>query len=397
MLQDIFSDTTYIPRKVTPWDDKSIEVKFTKISSSEDWNSIEHRWIDFCERPDVEVGFWCDPRVIKGELLIKPMHLLVAEVSYGDDLLAIVPFKFGKKDIPFKFGLFKFGSLSVNAAVLYDEPFAIRTGEDRNTLLRTAVYEIRYQKLCDVIIAQEWALTGSSLEHLSSLVRYPQKCHTHFLAETFEDFLKSKSRSTRQKLSSSVRKTQKAFEGRLSLRCYRDVADVEDFYNKALSVWKNSWHGRVGESKLPDLKFLKLMADYGWLRSYILMDGEVPLSYALTFQYKGVIVFHITAYDEKFAVHSPGTVMIYLYFEDMYKTDKPKAIDFGFGHSTYKDIFCNYSETQGDLWFAVTLFGSIVTNLTHVCDEAFAKSKALLKDTNVLNKVKSLLRNGKVK
>jgi CelD/BcsL family acetyltransferase involved in cellulose biosynthesis len=397
MLQDIFSDPTYIPRKVTPWDDKAIEVKFTTISLSEDWNGIEERWIDFCDRSDVEVGFWCDPRVIKGELLVKPTKLLVAEVSYGNDLLAIVPFKFGKKDIPFKFGLFKFGSLAVDAAVLYDQPFAIRVGEDRNTLLRTAVYEIKYQKLCDIIIAQEWSLTGSSLEHLASLVRHSQKCHTHFLAETFEDFLKSKSRNTRHKLTAQIRKTRKSFEDRLSLHCYRNISDVDEFYNKALTVWKNSWHGRVGESNLPDLNFLKLMAGYGWFRSYILMDGDIPVSYALTFEYKDTIVFHVTAYDEKYMEHSPGTFMIYSYIEDLYKTDKPRVIDFGFGDSTYKDIFCNYNEMQGDIWFAVTLVGSVVTNLTRVCDEAFVKSKDLLKNTDVLNKVKSLLRNGKVK
>jgi CelD/BcsL family acetyltransferase involved in cellulose biosynthesis len=83
----------------------------------------------------------------------------------------------------------------------------------------------------------------------------------------------------------------------------------------------------------------QLRADRGWLRSYVLTCGDVPVCFIIGAQDDATYYYERIGYDPTWHEHSPGKVLLFKVIEDMYAERTPKWFDFGTGDSEYKRVF----------------------------------------------------------
>jgi hypothetical protein len=127
------------------------------------------------------------------------------------------------------------------------------------------------------------------------------------------------------------------------LRCFNRPEDLAEFLAKAHDISNRSWQGkRLGcriRNSPEERDFLEFVASRGALRCYILEHDERPLAFEMATQWKGLFTFIETGYDLEYGRYSPGMVLFLRLLEDLTAHDPPRACDFGFGDSDYKQFF----------------------------------------------------------
>lgn len=160
-----------------------------------------------------------------------------------------------------------------------------------------------------------------------------------------EEYWRKFSKKTRYNLRSSARKLDHA------VVCYRDVAPVVEFLEKAAAVSANSWQGhRLGPriNREPQtIHFWRTVASLGALRAYVLEHEGQPIAFHLAVQWKGCFMVIEIGYDKRYAASSPGLVLLYRILEDLVSRDTPKTLDFGFGDAEYKRVFGTRQTASG--------------------------------------------------
>ena len=162
------------------------------------------------------------------------------------------------------------------------------------------------------------------------------------------------------------------------LRQYRSEPEMMAFREIAISISRHSYKKDIGWGFKESESFAQeIIADsiMNRVRGYVLMlDGD-PAAYVFCRIEDGVIVYKHLAYDARFAGRSPGTVLLYLMLEQLFKEQEFRLLDFdGMEYYPYKEFFATHPvRCARVLWFRPTprniaLFGShyIVMSAWHV-------------------------------
>lgn len=179
-----------------------------------------------------------------------------------------------------------------------------------------------------------------------SLVCQPdgvQWLHSLALPHDGEQFLAHFGRKRRYNLKRQLRLLET--HGRVEIVRVDGASQVDGFVGHLAAIAAGSWQARrilaaiargdVGRERFRDL------AARGLLRSYLLKCGETPCAYAIGYQLRDVFHYADIAFDERFRSFSPGTTLLYLLVRDLIEHRPPKRINFGIGHSGYKEQFGN--------------------------------------------------------
>jgi len=369
-------------------------VTLSVLDAEHDWKAREAGWISFVEQLDTEVGFWCDPRVMRCECTcFLPQSVLVAEVRAGERLVALVPFKLAPARMPLRLGLATVGSVNATRAVLYDTPFAVVEGEDRQAVLALVLSELAAARRHDLVVVSEWpAPADGELPFAGARAVQHQTSHRIRMPETAEAYFAGLKGHARHEVRRHARRLESAMSGRLSLRCFRCVDECDEFHRLVEQVWRRSWHACVGGAPVPPVEFLSLAARHRWLRGYVLFGREEPLAYALGYQYRGVYSYHNTAYDPQHQALSPGSVMTFLFLQQLFESDPPELVDFGSGENRYKVMLCNETREQVGYWLPMTARGRLIVAATRALDASYRSAKRLLAGTGVVERLKRRVR-----
>ncbi len=167
------------------------------------------------------------------------------------------------------------------------------------------------------------------------------------LAETYwQSNFTSKTRNTLR------RKVKQFANGRLE--CVTAVEQVADYLAHAHEISKHSWQTELLGLRVRnddrELEMLTTLATQGALRSYVLWQGDVPVSFCFGTQHNGVFMYEEVAYDRRHAESSPGQVLVIQMLDDLLAHDSPREFDFGFGDAEYKRQFGNRVSQSGPLW-----------------------------------------------
>lgn len=174
------------------------------------------------------------------------------------------------------------------------------------------------------------------------------------LAATFEDYLSKFSYDTRRKLKQEARKLEKACQEQLCLHRITQRAHLPTFLQaverlSALS-WQGTRLGKVIHASEEEMERLGGWADRGWLRGYLLTNGDQPLSFLIGRQADGTYYADHTGYDPEWARLAPGKVLWYRMLEDLHRVDRPEWMDFRRGNKAYKQFFANHSYNEGSAY-----------------------------------------------
>ncbi len=372
-------------------------VEISVIKNAAELGSVMAVFQGFVSESSVSCGFWCDP-VIVGELIDfqNGEQLIVVEVQKDGAQTAVLPFKFGKFDMPLFIGLWRIGVMCAQMAKLVDYDFALVRGEDRMDVLFCAADGIKSKLGCDLIVFPNCPI-GNGGDKWAGHQMFRRNVQSTFLLDTgcsFDEYFEKLSANTRQTLRRKLKKMRQECGERLDLKCFREVAAVCKLHECLVSVWKNSWHGRLGRQAPPSEKFLQKAASHGWLRSYILFAKGEPVSSILGFQYKGKFLDEAPAYDRAWEKYSPGSVLFLMMLEDIFSNDKPEIVDFGFGYNQYKETLGTRRERRGEIWLPVSRKGFKLAFTARLCDSMFGFGKKIPGGVSLIRWIKARIKKG---
>jgi len=167
--------------------------------------------------------------------------------------------------------------------------------------------------------------------------------HTLPLPTTFEEYLSQFSRKKRHNLRNEVSRLRDRTGGNLELLRIDSAAMVETFLQHASEISSKSWQfGVLGariQYSLEQRANLVDLANRGLLRSYLLRCGEDCVAFGLGYSYRGMFHYVETGYDARYSQYSPGTVLLFLFLEDLIAHRPLQTVNFGIGDAEYKQQF----------------------------------------------------------
>jgi len=183
----------------------------------------------------------------------------------------------------------------------------------------------------------------------------PQTPAQHYflrLNGCFEEYMKGFSSKHRKNLNREVRKLKDGEAGEMRFIRYTRAEDLPEFIDFAVAVAQKTWQWNLlhsGVANPASHRRLRIEAEHGWLRSYVMVCGETPVAFIVGFQYGGVFLFHEVGFDSAYAKFSVGTVLFLLTIEDLFNYQKATVMDLG-SHGTYKDSFTKESSLEGSVF-----------------------------------------------
>jgi len=179
------------------------------------------------------------------------------------------------------------------------------------------------------------------------------------LPATFDEFLATRSYETRRVIKKNANRLHRAFAATLRVELLRLPSQHEQLVRDLDRIGRLTYQRAVGTgfSNTPEERTLTALAlERGWLRAWVLYDGDRPISYWLGSVYRGTLLLRATGYDDAYAAHRVGAYLLARLIEDACADPDISVVDFGPGRSEYKQHFTNESHAERNLLvFAPTL------------------------------------------
>lgn len=214
-----------------------------------------------------------------------------------------------------------------------------------------------------------------------------------------EEYHKGLSSNARWQAKSKQKKLMKDFAGDVEVRCFKDKSEVEILAQDAERIAKMSYQRGlgVGFADSPSMRdALRLKAERGWLRAYVLYLGKKPAAFWIGDINGATFGSDFLAYDTEFAKYSPGMFLIVKVIEGFCdaKSDGVTTIDFATGHAQYKEALSNegWQEIAVNI-FAPTAKGMLLNLVRSSVGWIDQIAKNVLARTTLLNRIKKAWRN----
>lgn len=228
-------------------------------------------------------------------------------------------------------------------------------------------------------------------------IRYRDVLYYVELTGNFDSYLKKFSAKTRQNLSRSVRRFIERTPGSNACEIYTSPSEMHRFQAEASAISKETYQTLLLDSGLPaSPDFLKRMislAEQGNARGYLLRDGDRAIAFAWCRRKGKTMVYDTIGYLPECANMSPGTVLLYLILENVFKDGGANIFDFGPGEAQYKSMFATHRREFVDTYlFRSTLRNYLVTSLHYGLSSLSSLIGAALDRVGVKKHIKQLIR-----
>jgi hypothetical protein len=257
----------------------------------------------------------------------------------------------------FQFGPLNLGTVAFPALSLLSNPFIV------DPHLRAPLEEAM-TKHCQAVVrfAMPIGKDFPVIQLERGVIRYVARYGLRYTVEldgSFEAYLKKFSNKSRNTLKRRVKKSvvhDKAPE----LRQYRSKPEMTAFREIAIAISRRSYKKDIGWGFEESESFAQeLIADasVNRVRGYVLMLDAEPAAYVFCRIEDDVVVYKHLAYDARFAGRSPGTVLLYLLLEQLFKEQEFRLLDFdGMEYYPYKEFFSTRPvRCARVVWFRPTL------------------------------------------
>lgn len=162
------------------------------------------------------------------------------------------------------------------------------------------------------------------------------------LAGGFDQYLAAHSAKTRHNLKRALKKLAERNPESL-FRVFSEPGEMAEFQRLAGEISRHTYQEKLLNAGLPRTPaFLAHMEDKarrGEARGYLLYDQGQPIAYAWCSARGATLSYEIIGYLPDRAPLSPGTVLLYLIVEDLFRLGRYAILDFGVGDSEYKRLF----------------------------------------------------------
>ncbi|WP_437679060.1 GNAT family N-acetyltransferase [Sorangium sp. So ce131] len=331
--------------------------------------------------------------------------LMVAALYEGETLIGAAPFLLQDWTWRCRLGYASVGSFPVRRAVLCGTDWL---GPDTPAAQEALLEAVLHAKVPYQVLFIEGLPAESDLLRL--LRRSPQVGREFWvdtlagatprrlvdLRGSLDAYLEKFSGRTRRTLKYKAKRLAGAMRHGMVLRRFTHEDDVPSFIKLAQRVSALSWQGRnLGHSITPEayLRKLKTTATHGWLRSYVLQNGDTPVAFVLGLLGEGTFYYERAGYDPAWAAYHPGNVLLYMILEDLCADGAPKTVDFGSGDNEYKRMFSTRTYDEVSIRLVRKSAATLVPYVTNTaCFAGSAMVRKGLDHFALREKVRRLLR-----
>lgn len=214
------------------------------------------------------------------------------------------------------------------------------------------------------------------------------------LPEKAEDYWKTFSGRTRRAFRTRLKKF-----GHTNLERVTDTDQVGPFLYAAHEISKQSWQSRQFGLRVrndaSEHRRLTVLAEKGFLRSYVWMVEGEPAAFALCHQHADYFRYEEIAYRAEFSAMSPGETMLQQIVEDLYQHNRPAYFDFGGGDAEYKRRFGNLESHSQTLWLVpATWHANAMLNYLNICRKVRSVVRDVTTKSGLATKARQWLRYG---
>ena len=195
-------------------------------------------------------------------------------------------------------------------------------------------------------------------------------------------------------------KLQDDFPARVRIALFRDTKDLDRMFRDIEQVAKTTYQRGlgVGFEDTPAMRDrMKLAAEKGWLRAYVLYVLEKPCAFWVGTLYQDLFHSSFTGYDAAYGKYTPGMYLILTAIQGFFEQGNGtpvRAVDFGLGDAEWKQDLADseWLDWSGSI-YAATLRGVTLNVLGMITRKLNELGANFLERTKYLNKAKKLWRN----
>jgi Acetyltransferase (GNAT) domain len=180
-------------------------------------------------------------------------------------------------------------------------------------------------------------------------------------------FLSSLERSQRSKLRRKYKRVLNSFQGRMQVRSFRTIADLEQAIPDMEQIARKSVKRQLGygffDTQLTREQLL-VEAERGWLQIYILYIEEKPVSFWKGTLYERCLRADHAGFDAAWSAFSPG-IFLFLYILENLSDEDIKTVDLGYGNGQLYECFGNERRSEGRVQIYAPKLSTLQMNLLH--------------------------------
>jgi hypothetical protein len=195
------------------------------------------------------------------------------------------------------------------------------------------------------------SLRVSGAVHVRS--EYPERMrHRLVPKETFDAYIQSLSKSTRQTFRYSLKKLREYCDGDLTLGVFDAPESIQNFIYEASQIARTTYQQKrlgLGFTNSTGVAVrLRIAAELGWTKSFTLRCRGSPVAYIEGYQAGGTWVAYQIGFVPEWANRSVGTVCQLEAIKYLMDAEpmRPRVIDYLEGDSDFKRRLCNVTTTE---------------------------------------------------
>lgn len=177
-----------------------------------------------------------------------------------------------------------------------------------------------------------------------------------------------------------------------AVRQFTQASEVAEFVELAEQVAGSTYQRalRVGFSAedAQTIGLLRLAAENGWLRAFVIFDDEKPMAFLSCTLYEGIAYLDFIGFKQEYGRYSPG-LLILLHALEVFCLDGAKVVDFGRGDAWYKQDLSTTEWMEAPIcFFRPSVAGrtlQLLSTTTQIADELV---KRTLQQTGLLSSLK---------
>jgi Acetyltransferase (GNAT) domain len=179
----------------------------------------------------------------------------------------------------------------------------------------------------------------------------PVRVHRRLeLPASYEEFLKSRSRSTRESVKRYTNRLLRDHGDELEIKLLREPADLDRIVRDLDEVASKTYQRGLGVAfDANERERTALGLERGWFRVWVLYRQGQPIAFWPGWVYGGTLFIGTPGYDPAYGDYRVGQYLQMRMTEDLCADPEVGAVDYGFGDAEYKRRFGTESWEEQDV------------------------------------------------
>ena len=377
------------------------DLRVEEIHGLDKIEAIRPLWEQWQTHPNADMDFFST--VVRSRAtVVKP---IVIEIFDKDVPCALALCRLEHVPLPISFGYLKVArSPILQLTVIYGGLTGQWTQANATLLIKHLQGMMQQKRIVAIHFAamkSDHPVYRAAQRHVWVLLRsVDSKDNLHWwseLPDTVDNFLKKINSKHRTQLRSKERKLSEHLGGSVRSQTFERPDEVLLFCTLADTIAQTTYLRGLGEGFYNNEEMqnrLKLGAEKGWMRGFILFVNDIPCAFWLGTLYKKIFYLDYTGFDASLKDFAPGQILFIKMVESLITAGGLTSVDFGFGDATYKQRYGDHNWLESDLYLFANTPGMLFANIIRKTAALLRTvAETTLKRFNLLSRLKKQWRN----